>query len=103
MVCLFTRFKYFFLINTLINIGTGVCNGDSGGGLVFPKSANKSEWVLQGIVSVSPRRLGTSFCDPNYYTIFTKVGMYVDWLHNVLNKIHPERNRSNITEDNIVL
>ncbi|KAK5649217.1 hypothetical protein RI129_000246 [Pyrocoelia pectoralis] len=64
--------------------GTGVCNGDSGGGLVFDKYKNKT-WVLEGIVSVSPRRLGTSFCDTNYFTIFTKVGMYVDWIKNVLN------------------
>lgn len=52
--------------------GTGVCNGDSGGGLVFQKP-NTSIWEVQGIVSISPRRLGTAFCDPNYYTIFTKV------------------------------
>ncbi|KAB0794062.1 hypothetical protein PPYR_13682 [Photinus pyralis] len=64
--------------------GTGVCNGDSGGGLVFDKYGNKT-WVLEGIVSVSPRRLGTSFCDTSFFTIFTKVGMYVDWINSVLN------------------
>ncbi|KAK4881293.1 hypothetical protein RN001_004612 [Aquatica leii] len=67
--------------------GTGVCNGDSGAGLVFPRSSNPTKWVLQGIVSVSPRRLGTSFCNPKYFTIFTKVGMYIDWMKNVIGNI----------------
>lgn len=83
-----------------LTVGTAVCNGDSGGGLVFPKSNNKSQWVLQGIVSVSPRRLGTFFCNTKFYTIFTKVGMYVEWIQNVLNKVHPERNYN--TNDIIV-
>lgn len=64
--------------------GTGVCNGDSGGGLIFPKDEKKNVWYLQGIVSVSPRRHGTSFCDPNYYTIFTKLSKYTDWLQDIL-------------------
>jgi hypothetical protein len=56
--------------------GTGVCNGDSGGGLIFPQGHGpNSNWLLQGIVSVSPRRRGTAFCDSTYYTVFTKVGM----------------------------
>ena len=52
--------------------GTGVCNGDSGGGLVLQKP-NTSIWEIHGIVSISPRRLGSIYCDVNYYTIFTKV------------------------------
>nr|XP_012214846.1 PREDICTED: uncharacterized protein LOC105667577 [Linepithema humile] len=51
--------------------GTGVCNGDSGGGLVIQRP-NSSVWEVHGVVSVSPRRLGTSMCDPNFYTVFTK-------------------------------
>ncbi|XP_044736927.1 modular serine protease-like [Chrysoperla carnea] len=74
--------------------GTGVCNGDSGGGLVFPKSTNDKVWVLQGIVSVSPRKTGTSHCDLNFLTVFTKVGLYVNWLSAVLNTVHPERFKS---------
>ncbi|RZB39248.1 Trypsin, Ldl recept a, and/or Sushi domain containing protein, partial [Asbolus verrucosus] len=68
--------------------GTGVCNGDSGGGLVFPVEKNPNKLTLQGIVSISPRRPGTSFCDPNYYTVFTKVGIYVEWIYKVLQEIH---------------
>lgn len=56
--------------------GTGVCNGDSGGGLVL-QMPNSTLWEVHGVVSVSPRRLGTSFCDPNFYTIFTKVGFRI--------------------------
>lgn len=70
--------------------GTGVCNGDSGGGLVFPQQRGESieRWSLQGVVSLSPRRPSTSFCDPTQYTIFTKVGIYVKWIENVLKSIH---------------
>lgn len=52
--------------------GTSVCNGDSGGGLVIQRP-NSSTWEVHGVVSMSPRRLGTSVCDPSFYTVFTKV------------------------------
>jgi secreted trypsin-like serine protease len=52
--------------------GTGVCNGDSGGGLVL-KRPNSSIWEIHGIVSVSPRKLSTNTCDSKFYTVFTKV------------------------------
>ncbi|KAJ9583785.1 hypothetical protein L9F63_021875 [Diploptera punctata] len=67
------------------NNGTGVCNGDSGGGLMF---SHNGTWTLQGVVSVSPRRRGTSFCDPTKYTIFTKVAMYAKWIKYVLDSNH---------------
>lgn len=66
--------------------GTGVCNGDSGGGLYFPMKNDR--WCVQGLVSLSPRRLSTSFCDPEKYTIFTKVGLYVKWIKHMLDEIH---------------
>jgi secreted trypsin-like serine protease len=52
--------------------GTGVCNGDSGGGFLLQRP-NSNIWEVHGIVSLSPRRLGAFLCDPNYYTVFTKV------------------------------
>ena len=52
--------------------GSAVCNGDSGGGVVL-KRVNSTVWHVEGVVSISPRRLDTSICDPNYYTVFTKV------------------------------
>lgn len=68
--------------------GTGVCNGDSGAGLIFPMTKIPNRWCLQGIVSLSPRRLSTAFCDPHQYSIFTKVGFYVKWIRQVLDRIH---------------
>ncbi|XP_020295519.1 chymotrypsin-like elastase family member 2A [Pseudomyrmex gracilis] len=66
--------------------GTGVCNGDSGGGLVLQRP-NSSIWEVHGIVSVSPRRLSTSICNPHYYTIFTKVSMYIEWINKIIKNI----------------
>lgn len=68
--------------------GTGVCNGDSGAGLIFPMIKNSDQWCLQGIVSLSPRRLSTTYCDPHQYSIFTKVGIYIKWMQGVLRSIH---------------
>lgn len=72
--------------------GSAVCNGDSGGGLIFPMKRNPDKWCLQGIVSLSPRRASTAFCDPEQYTIFTKVGIYVKWIRNTLAQIHEKHN-----------
>ncbi|XP_011872939.1 PREDICTED: low-density lipoprotein receptor-related protein 1B-like isoform X1 [Vollenhovia emeryi] len=66
--------------------GTGVCNGDSGGGLVLQRP-DSSVWEVHGVVSVSPRRLDTNVCDPNFYAVFTKVSMYTNWIHEVIESI----------------
>lgn len=63
------------------------CNGDSGGGFLFLSRDLKS-WKVQGVVSLSPRKQSTFFCDPFKYTVFTKVGLYVKWIKFVLNSIH---------------
>lgn len=68
--------------------GTSVCNGDSGAGLIFPMDDASGRWSLQGIVSLSPRKLSTAFCDPFQYAIFTKVGIYVDWIERQLDGIN---------------
>lgn len=67
--------------------GTSLCNGDSGGGLIF-LSKDLKTWKVQGVVSLSPRRQSTFFCDPFKFTVFTKVGLYVKWIKFVLNSIH---------------
>lgn len=57
--------------------GTGVCNGDSGGGF-FMKRPNADIWEIQGIVSISPRKVNTPHCDPNYYPVYTKVYLHFE-------------------------
>lgn len=71
--------------------GTSLCNGDSGGGLIF-LSSNDKTWMVQGVVSLSPRRQSTFYCDPFKYTVFTKVGLYVKWIRFVLESIHGAHN-----------
>ncbi|XP_070160255.1 modular serine protease-like [Polyergus mexicanus] len=86
--------------------GTGVCNGDSGGGLVLLQTLNSNIWEVHGVVSVSPRRLGTSICNPNFYTVFTKVSIYINWINKVIESIPiigpPDRDRQPNRDDIIV-
>ncbi|XP_031621148.1 modular serine protease-like [Contarinia nasturtii] len=77
--------------------GTSVCNGDSGAGLTIRKSDGRH--YLQGIVSISPRKQSTDHCDPNQYTIFTKVGIYVKWIENYLKHINERYNPQLSTDD----
>ncbi|KAJ8711194.1 hypothetical protein PYW07_008436 [Mythimna separata] len=53
------------------------CNGDSGGGMVFPKG---DSWYLRGVVSLSVARQGTIGCDPSHYVIFTDVAKFRHWI-----------------------
>uniref|UniRef100_A0A1B0CJT0 Peptidase S1 domain-containing protein n=2 Tax=Lutzomyia longipalpis TaxID=7200 RepID=A0A1B0CJT0_LUTLO len=57
--------------------GSSVCNGDSGGGMVF-KESNK--WYLRGIVSVSIALQNHFLCDPDHYAVFTDVAQFIDWI-----------------------
>lgn len=71
--------------------GTSVCNGDSGGGLHFLIKGT-GRWCLQGIVSLSPRKQSSSYCDPFKYTVFTKVGIYVKWIQHIMEEVHATHN-----------
>lgn len=73
--------------------GSSLCNGDSGGGLMF-LSKDLKTWKVQGVVSLSPRRQSTFFCDPFKFTVFTKVGLYVKWIKFVLDSIHDAHTQS---------
>ncbi|XP_046589799.1 modular serine protease isoform X3 [Neodiprion lecontei] len=55
--------------------GSSLCEGDSGGGLCFQLDGL---WYLRGIVSVSPVSQNT--CDNHYYTAFTNVGRFREWI-----------------------
>jgi secreted trypsin-like serine protease len=64
--------------------GSSVCNGDSGGGMVFPKqqSDGTQMWMLRGIVSHSKKRDGyANICDTKSYIVFTDVAPYLNWVY----------------------
>lgn len=76
--------------------GTSVCNGDSGAGLIFPMDNQPNRWCLQGIVSLSPRKLSSPYCDPYQYAIFTKVSVYLKWMQQSMKEIHSKHIDENI-------
>ncbi|KAL6262702.1 hypothetical protein P5V15_005494 [Pogonomyrmex californicus] len=74
--------------------GSAVCDGDSGGGLVFQTN---NLWYLRGIVSVSLGTIqqgGSSYCDPNTYSLYTQVSSHISWIQDVIVKI--EQNRTHL-------
>ncbi|XP_035776092.1 transmembrane protease serine 9-like [Anopheles albimanus] len=60
--------------------GTSVCNGDSGGGMVFK---HNGRWYLRGVVSVSAALQDRFRCDPNHYVVFTDVAKFNKWIQNL--------------------
>ncbi|PNF27882.1 hypothetical protein B7P43_G08304 [Cryptotermes secundus] len=63
--------------------GSSVCNGDSGGGMVFPRnwSDGSVTWMLRGVVSLSkPKGLNQPVCDPTNFVVFTDAAKYLDWI-----------------------
>ncbi|KAJ8712865.1 hypothetical protein PYW08_008169 [Mythimna loreyi] len=58
--------------------GTSVCNGDSGGGMVFKQNGI---WYLRGLVSLSVARPNESRCDPTHYVIFTDLAKFLPWIY----------------------
>lgn len=59
--------------------GVSVCQGDSGGGLVFPTIADgKMKYYLRGIVSIGANNANS--CDNNKYTTFVNVAFYMDFI-----------------------
>ncbi|XP_058446576.1 transmembrane protease serine 11B-like protein isoform X2 [Malaya genurostris] len=57
--------------------GNSVCNGDSGGGLVF---VDNYRYYLRGIVSISAQKRNQLMCDPNRYSVFTDVSKFLKWI-----------------------
>jgi len=60
-------------------VGTGVCLGDSGSGLVV---TDGSAYYLRGIVSASLYNM-TYGCDVDTYSIFTNILKFTDWINSV--------------------
>lgn len=68
--------------------GTSVCNGDSGGGMVFPKAGTSGAdtvWQLRGIVSVSVALQGEGTCDPSHFMVFTDASKHLSWIKQKIN------------------
>ncbi|XP_059048191.1 clotting factor C-like isoform X2 [Achroia grisella] len=57
--------------------GATVCNGDSGGGMVFKYN---DIWFLRGLVSLSVARNNERRCDPKHYIVFTDLAKFLPWL-----------------------
>ncbi|XP_015521100.2 modular serine protease [Neodiprion lecontei] len=64
--------------------GSAVCEGDSGGGLVFKKN---DLWYVMGVVSVGlgvDTSNGERTCDKYSYSLYTKVSTYMAWIQDVM-------------------
>lgn len=73
----------------LLNMSVGVCQGDSGGGLVFPeKQGGIDVYFLRGIVSSGPNH--QSSCNINQYAFFTNTAHFTDLIENFDLKTKPE-------------
>lgn len=62
--------------------GSGVCHGDSGGGLIFNKDG---VYFLKGIVSSSLVIEGN--CDVSKSAVYTNVPKFTDWIKKVTNDL----------------
>lgn len=59
--------------------GVSVCQGDSGGGLVFPKNiGQKTKYFLRGIVSTGANKANS--CDNDKYTTFTNTAFFTEFI-----------------------
>ncbi|XP_011705943.1 PREDICTED: uncharacterized protein LOC105461159, partial [Wasmannia auropunctata] len=71
--------------------GSSVCDGDSGGGLVFKTN---NTWYLRGIVSVSLGTIqdgGIAHCDNNLYTLYTDVSRHISWIQEVISNVEQDQ------------
>ncbi|KAI4476302.1 hypothetical protein M0804_013718 [Polistes exclamans] len=67
--------------------GTAVCDGDSGGGLVF-RIGNL--WFLRGITSLSLGKIltgGTTICDSNSYSLYTRISTHINWIEDIISRL----------------
>ncbi|KAJ8686285.1 hypothetical protein QAD02_022079 [Eretmocerus hayati] len=71
--------------------GSSVCDGDSGGGLVF-KTDNK--WYLRGIVSVGlgfKKEGATRYCDSYAYSLYTRVSRHMEWIQDIILRLETNK------------
>ncbi|XP_063218714.1 serine protease gd-like [Bacillus rossius redtenbacheri] len=82
-------FSHFATNNTFcagFQNGTSVCNGDSGGGMVFPTRHDDGTtvWQIRGLVSISVSQESKKICDTSHYVVFTDVAKHLDWIQKYL-------------------
>jgi secreted trypsin-like serine protease len=71
---LVTSHKTYFILK--LDAGSSVCNGDSGGGLVFKYS---NRFFVAGVVSLAPvAKTAEGGCDSQQYGLYTVVYKYSD-------------------------
>lgn len=58
----------------------GVCNGDSGGGLIV---LYNNTYYIRGIISASLLTNHPNGCDVDNYSIFTNVVKFYDWINEI--------------------
>lgn len=69
--------------------GASVCNGDSGGGFVFPKEFKSGTvYYLRGLVSAGPK--AAFGCDSSQYATFTNIQYYSDLIYEVVTTNAPK-------------
>ncbi|XP_043497153.1 uncharacterized protein LOC122520899, partial [Polistes fuscatus] len=70
--------------------GTSVCDGDSGGGLVFQTG---NLWFLRGIVSTgisSTTIAATATCNSHSYSLYTRISSHFNWIQNIIYKLESD-------------
>ncbi|XP_071556851.1 modular serine protease [Temnothorax nylanderi] len=78
--------------------GSSVCDGDSGGGLVFKTN---DLWYLRGIVSVSLGTIkegGSFHCNHNLYSLYTEISRHISWVQDVIIKIEQNQTHTLCSE-----
>ncbi|XP_066582506.1 modular serine protease-like [Prorops nasuta] len=71
--------------------GSSVCDGDSGGGLVFKTGGL---WYLRGIVSVGigvTNNGGSRTCDSYSYSLYTRISSHIGWIQDVILKLEAHK------------
>lgn len=58
-------------------LGTSVCGGDSGGGMVFKQ---RTKYYLRGIVSISVALQNSLKCDAEHYIVFADAAKHTSWI-----------------------
>ncbi|XP_024871719.1 coagulation factor IX-like isoform X1 [Temnothorax curvispinosus] len=78
--------------------GSSICDGDSGGGLVFKTN---DLWYLRGIVSVSLGTIkegGSFYCNYNLYSLYTEISRHISWIQDVIIKIEQNQTHTLCSE-----